>query len=68
MKQLLISIALVLSLSMNVEAAAQKHRHSPRTEQVDSSKNKKDAIEAFSDTTAADADDAEDDKIGRAHV
>lgn len=60
MKQLLISIALVLTLSMNVEAAAQKHRHSPRTEQVDSSKNKKDAIEAFSDTTAT--EDAEDDK------
>ena len=62
MKQLLISIALVLSLSMNVEAAAQKHRHSPRTEQVDSSKNKKDAIEAFSDTTVAESEDAEDDK------
>ena len=51
---------MVLTLSMNVEAAAQKHRHSPRTEQVDSSKNKKDAIEAFSDTTAT--EDAEDDK------
>lgn len=59
MKQLLISIAMVLTLSMNAEAAAQKHRHSPRTEQVDSSKSKKDAIEAFSDTTA---EDAEDDK------
>ena len=40
MKQLLISIAMVLTLSMNAEAAAQKHRHSPRTEQVDSSKSK----------------------------
>lgn len=50
---------MVLTLSMNAEAAAQKHRHSPRTEQVDSSKSKKDAIEAFSDTTA---EDAEDDK------
>ena len=60
MKQLLISIAMVLTLSMNAEAAAQKHRHSPRMEQVDSSKSKKDAIEAFSDTTAA--EDAEDDK------
>ncbi len=59
MKQLLISIAMVLTLSMNAEASAQKHRHSPRTEQVDSSKSKKDAIEAFSDTTA---EDAEDDK------
>ena len=50
---------MVLTLSMNAEASAQKHRHSPRTEQVDSSKSKKDAIEAFSDTTA---EDAEDDK------
>lgn len=49
MKKCLIAIAMVLSLSMNVEAVAQKHRHTPRTEQVDSTK--KDAIEAFSDTT-----------------
>ena len=54
---------MVLTLGQNADAAAQKHRHTPRTEQVDSSKNKKDAIEAFSDTTsAADAEDAEDDK------
>ena len=43
---------MVLTLSMNADAAAQKHRHTPRTEQVDSTKNK-DAIEAFSDTTAS---------------
>ena len=59
MKQLLITIVMVLALSMNVEAAAQKHRHTPRTEQVDSTKAK-DAIEAFSDTTAID-EKAEDD-------
>ena len=54
---------MVLTLGQNAEAVAQKHRYTPRTEQVDSSKNKKDAIEAFSDTTsAADAEDAEDDK------
>ena len=53
MKQLLIAIAMVLALGMNVEAAAQKHRHTPRTEQVDSTKAK-DAIEDFSDTTAID--------------
>ena len=59
----LIAIAMVLTLGQNADATAQKHRHTPRTEQVDSSKNKKDAIEAFSDTTsAADAEDAEDDK------
>jgi len=63
MKKYLIAIAMVLTLGQNAEAVAQKHRHTPRTEQVDSSKNKKDAIEAFSDTTsAADAEDAEDDK------
>ena len=61
MKKCLIAIAMVLTLSMNADAAAQKHRHTPRTEQVDSSKSKKDAIEAFSDTTA-NAEDAEDDK------
>ena len=59
MKQLLITIVMVLALSLNVEAAAQKHRHTPRTEQVDSTKAK-DAIEAFSDTTAID-EKAEDD-------
>jgi flagellar basal body-associated protein FliL len=63
MKQLLISLMMVLALSMNTEAVAQKHRHTPRTEQVDSTKTK-DAIEAFSDTTAVakDAEDAEDDQ------
>ena len=50
---------MVLSLSMNADAAAQKHRHTPRMEQVDSTKNNQNAIEAFSDTTAT-ADDAED--------
>ena len=50
MKQLLITIAMLLSLSMNAGAVAQKHRHTPRTEQVDTAKNN--AIEAFSDTTA----------------
>ena len=50
---------MVLALGMNVEAAAQKHRHTPRTVQVDSTKTK-DAIEAFSDTTAID-EEAEDD-------
>ena len=66
MKKCLIAIAMVLALSMNADAAAQKHRHTPRTEQVDSTKNNQDAIEAFSDTTAtADAEDAEDDQYIR---
>ena len=67
MEKCLIAIAMVLTLSMNADAAAQKHRHTPRTEQVDSTKTK-DAIEAFSDTTAtADANDAEDDQYVSHH-
>ena len=57
---------MVLTLSMNADAAAQKHRHSSRTELVDSTKNKQDAIEAFSDTTSvssADADAEEDEYV-----
>ena len=55
---------MVLALSMNANATAQKHRHTPRTEQVsDTVKHTPDAIEAYSDTTAttatasSDADD-----------
>ena len=63
MKKYLIAITLMLALGLNAQAASQKHRHSARTEKVDSTKNNQDAIEAFSDTTStADADDAEDDK------
>ena len=42
---------MVLALSMNTEVTAQKHRHTPRTEQVDSAQNNQNSIEAFSDTT-----------------
>jgi hypothetical protein len=63
MKKYLIVITMMLALGLNTQAASQKHRHSSRTEQVDSTKNNQDAIEAFSDTTStADAEDAEDDK------
>ena len=63
MKQCLIAIAMVLTLSMNASATAQKHRHTPRTEQVDTTKNNQDTIEAFSDTTnATNAEDTEDDQ------
>ena len=62
MKQYLIAIALMLALSLNAEAASQKHRHTARTEQVDSTKNNQDAIEAFSDTTSSSKEDAEDDQ------
>ena len=62
MKKYLIAITMLLALSLNAEAASQKHRHSARTEQVDSTKDKQDAIEAFSDTTSSASEDAEDDK------
>ena len=52
MKKVLFTMVLLLTLSMGVQAAGQKHRHTPRKEQVDTTKN--DAIEAFSDTTSAD--------------
>ena len=61
MEKYLIAIAMVLALSMNADATAQKHRHTPRTEQVDSTKNNRDAIEAFSDTTTMAGDNEEDD-------
>ena len=62
MKKYLIAITMLLALGLNAEAASQKHRHTARTEQVDSTKDKQDAIEAFSDTTSAAAEDAEDDQ------
>ncbi len=52
MKKVLLTLALLLTLTTGMEAAGQKHRHTPRQEQVDTTKN--DAIEAFSDTTSAD--------------
>ena len=75
MKKYLIAIAMVLTLSTNANATAQKHRHTPRTEQVsDTVKHNPDAIEAFSDTTAAksnanaDFDDDDDNYTTRHHV
>ncbi len=63
----MITMALLLTLSMGVQAAGQKHRHTPQEELVDSTQ--KDAVEAFSDTTSsvavpsaydATADDSDD--------
>ena len=65
---------MVLTLSSNATATAQKHRHTPRTEQVsDTVKHNPDAIEAFSDTTAAKSNanadfDDDDDNYTRHHV
>ena len=43
---------MVLALSMGVQAAAQKHRHTPQQELTDSTS--KDAVEVYSDTTSVD--------------
>ena len=52
MKKVIFTMALLLTLSMGMQAAGQKHRHTPRQELVDSINNG--AIEAFSDTTTSD--------------
>lgn len=52
---------MVLALSSSTSAIAQKHRHTPRTEQVsDTVKHNQDAIEAYSDTTATNNANADD--------
>ena len=48
MKKILILMTLVLALTMGVQAAGQKHRHTPQQEQVDS-------VVAYSDTTGTDS-------------
>ena len=49
MKKVLMTMTMLLLLGTNVQVAAQKHRHTPQQELVDSTS--KDAVEAFSDTT-----------------
>ncbi|MCR4582399.1 MAG: DUF6249 domain-containing protein [Prevotella sp.] len=53
MKQVLISIVLMLTLGLNAGATSQSHRHQPRTALTDSAQTNNDAIEAFSDTTGS---------------
>ena len=52
MKKVLFTLTLLLTLSMGLQAAGQKHRHTPRKEQVDSTNQG--GIEVFSDTTSVD--------------
>ena len=52
MKKVLMTLTLLLTLSMGLQAAGQKHRHTPRKEQVDSTNQG--GIEVFSYTTSAD--------------
>ena len=55
MKKVLIVFTLMLTLGMSVQAASQKHRHTPRgTELVDTTKQSS-GVDAFSDTTSVDS-------------
>lgn len=55
MKKVLIVLILMLTLGMSVQAASQKHRHTPRgTELVDTTKHNS-GVDAFSDTTSIDS-------------
>ena len=55
MKKVLIVFTLMLTLGMSVQAASQKHRHTPRgTELVDTTKHNS-GVDAFSDTTSIDS-------------
>ena len=57
MKKVLIVLTLMLTLGMSVQAASQKHRHTPRgTELVDTTKQTS-GVDAFSDTTSIDSVD-----------
>ena len=52
MKKVLITLTTLLTLGMGVQTAAQRHRHTPQSELVDSTS--KDAVEVYSDTTSTD--------------
>lgn len=52
MKKVLFVLALLLTLTMGMQAAGQKHRHTPRNEQVDTTDNG--GVVVFSDTTSSD--------------
>ena len=52
MKKVLITLTTLLTLGMGAQVAAQKHRHTPQSELVDSTS--KDAVEVYSDTTSTD--------------
>ena len=53
MKKVLMALTLLLTLSAGVDAAAQKHRHTPQPGELVDTTQSADAVEAFSDTTSA---------------
>ena len=52
MRRVLITLTMLLTLGMGVQAAGQKHRHTPQQELTDSSN--KGGVEVYSDTTSKD--------------
>lgn len=52
MKKLIFTMALLLTLSMGLQAAGQKHRHTPQQELIDSANSG--GVDVYSDTTSTD--------------
>ena len=61
MKKLIFTMAMLLTLSMGMQAAGQKHRHTPQKELVDSANNN--GIEVYSDTTSTDTSASHHSKV-----
>ena len=53
MKKVLMTLAMLLALGAGVQAAGQKHRHTPQQQELVDSTNK-DGVEVYSDTTSTD--------------
>ena len=67
MKKYVIAITMMLALGLSAGAASQSHRHTPRTEQADSTQTK-DAVEAYSDTTSvADEESTQEEEYTTTH-
>ena len=54
MKKVLLTLTLLLTLSMGLQAAGQKHRHTPQHSQELVDSTDQGGIEVYSDTTSAD--------------
>ncbi len=54
MKQVLLTLSILLTLGMGVQAVAQSHRHTPRVQEELVDSTQKGGVEAFSDTTTTD--------------
>ena len=54
MKNVLMTMTLLVSLSLGMQAASQQHRHTPRDQQELVDSTSKDAVEVYSDTSSID--------------